>query len=123
MVEDNPEDVWARVDPAIVKLHGGAWVAAGSGQRPVEEILADPLTEPGSLEFRTEDLPADPAVRIEYREVSNPGRWVCEYVVVRGSPESSSNLGYSIELSGSSSEPKTELEAIASSFALLGVEP
>ena len=72
---------------------------------------------------RTEDLPAGPAVRIEYRAGSNPGRWVREYVVVRGSPELSSNLGYGIELSGSSSGAKVELDAIAASFALLGVEP
>ena len=95
----------------------------GLGQRRVEEVLADPLIEPGSLEFGMEDLPVGPAVRIEYRAGSNPERWVCEYVVVRGSPESSSNLGYSIELSGSLSAAKTELEAIASSFALLGVDP
>ena len=72
---------------------------------------------------RTEDLPACPVIRVEYRAGNNPGRWVREYVVVRGSPASSSNLGYSIELSAGSSGLTDDLEALAASFSLLGVQP
>ena len=43
--------------------------------------------------------------------------------MVRGSPASLSNLAYSIELSASSSGLTDELEALAASFSLLGVEP
>ena len=93
----------------------------GLGQLRVESILADPSTEPGSLDFSTEDLPVGTVVRIEYRAGSGPDRWVCEYVVVRGTPGLSSNLGYSIELSADSPGGKAELERIAASFGLLGV--
>ena len=93
------------------------------GQRRVGLILADPSVEQGSLAFRTEEMPAGSSVRIEYRVDGDPGRWVCEYVVVRGSPGLHSGLGYNIELSGSSPERKSKLEAIAATFALLGVEP
>ena len=93
------------------------------GQRRVEEILADSGTEAGSIEFRTKVLAVGSAVRIEYQTRGNPGRWVREYVVVRGNPASPSSLGYSIELSATTSELTDDLEMLAVSFSLLGVEP
>ena len=91
------------------------------GQRRVDSIVANPVVDPDSLGFATVELPAGPVVRIEYRIDGDLARWVCEYIVVRGAPALSSNLGYNIELSTADEGRKAELEEIAATFSFLTV--
>lgn len=93
------------------------------GQRRVEAVLRDPAVDPDSLSVTTVDLPVGPAIRVEYHIGSDPTRLVREFIVVRGTPALSSNLGYNIELSSASDKRQAQLDEIVATFLLLGAGP